>query len=600
MANYPKTECIDAAVTLLKDRCLLADGSLLDPARDDVWTEQNASDLYASFTGQGQVGSFEVQWRSQVADASEPLRLFAAEVLLVHFLFTSSVSGRRKREVVNFSLEGTGLEMPTENVAVRALDEHIGHPGRGFNTRRDLQVGYLINFVQRWKGLPPEQQQELLNDPWKLRDFADDTTRPVREMRHILLHLLCPDEFERIASGSQKRQIQSAFEGLIPEHEHPEDLDEQLYAIRQRLEHHLPNGNTNEGAIDFYHAPLLDVWDTHDAGEGVADLDALLWKKQLILYGPPGTSKTFQAAKLATSLIRREAMRRWGPAQYFKHGDALDRLIEENSFWVQLHPGYSYEEFVRGLRLEDGRTRHHLGTLFEVTNQHRSQRSPEGLSSLPVVLVLDEINRTDMSRLLGEAFSLLERDQRGKPRLLPGIDADEDPVRLVLPEDLYIIGTMNEIDQSVETLDFALRRRFLWSECPFERETLLEIVQSRWPTDVRSRRFFFEDAEYQLEMFADRAEALNQAIRESEELGSQYEVGHTYFADITFFIGNWTQGRKQRPPHGTYLWTRSGNPQPPLEDLWQRSLKPLLEQYLAGSDRRDDEVEDLRETLLGS
>lgn len=598
MARFPHTPLIDEAMERLKQRCLLADGSLLRSDREQVWTQAHAQELYASFTGKAVLGTFEDRWREQLADASEALRLFAGEILLVHFLFASSVSARRKREVISLSFEGSDLSLPDADVAVEALAEHIGHPGIGFNARRDLQVGYLIDFVQRWKVQPLEQRTMLLDDPWRLRDFADDTTRPVREMRHILLHLMCPEEYERIASGSQKRQIRAAFEDLVPAEDRHEDLDEQLYAIRGRLEQDLPDGNTEDGKVDFYHPPLRAVWDTRDGGEGVADLDALLWKKQLILYGPPGTSKTYQAAGLATSLIRREAMRRWGPQQYFEHNQALETIVKDNIFWLQLHSGYGYEEFIRGLRLENGQTRYRLGTLFEVIGRYHQQEPPNGLDRLPVVLVLDEINRADMSRMLGEAFSLLERDQRGKMRLLPGIDSDDKPVTLVIPEDLYIIGTMNEIDQSVESLDFALRRRFLWSECPFERDTLLEIIQARWHNDVKSEKFTFEDAEYQLEQFADQAQCLNRAIAASEELGSQYEVGHTYFADITFFIGHWMQGRKQKPAQGTYLWTKGRNPQPPLTDLWERSLKPLLEQYLAGSDRRDEEVAGLREVLL--
>ncbi len=118
---------------------------------------------------------------------------------------------------------------------------------------------------------------------------------------------------------------------------------------------------------------------------------------------------------------------------------------------------------------------------------------------------------------------------------------------------------MNEIDKSVETLDFALRRRFLWKECPFERETLLLMGQSRWDDDV-PRRFPHEDAADQLEWFADQAEALNQEIAESEELGRQFQIGHTYFADLTFFLGAWLRGLKNRPQHRSYLWDGRGKP----------------------------------------
>jgi len=459
------------------------------------------------------------------------------------------------------------------------------------STRRDLQVSYLIDFALRFKREPLERRKQLLEDPWALRDFADDTVFPIREMRHIVLHLLRPDAFERISSGQHKREIAAAFKELLP-NEPTNDVDEKLLLIRRELEHHLPD------EIDFYMDKLKGVWNSaaDDDSEGVGDLEALRWKKQIVFYGPPGTSKTWQAAELAQTLIRRAALERWGPKTYFANNEAVEQAVKKNIFWLQPHPGYGYEQFIRGLRLEGDVTRYRPGFLPWMVEQLKDQHLGEGLKPLPGVLVLDEINRTNLSEMLGEAFSLLEADQRGTERELPGFDHGQKPDVLVIPEDLYVIGTMNEIDQSVETLDFALRRRFLWRECPFEQDTLLAIIADRWESDVR--RFNFDDAAPQLERFAERAQLLNDAIAESEELGRQFQIGHTYFADIAFFIGAWIQGRKSRPQHGTYLWTTPGKPQPPLVDLWRRSLEPLIEQYLAGSDVRDSELDRFEQIFL--
>ena len=186
-----------------------------------------------------------------------------------------------------------------------ALDEWIEHPGIGFNTRRDLQVAYLIDFARRLKALPRDEAEAVLADPWRLRDFADDTPEAVREMRHIVLHLLHPERFERISSGTHKREIAEAFGGLLDDGA-PEDVDERLLAIRERLEKLLPKGNTTSGAVDFYHPPLHGIWEAEAAAEsdGTGDVEALEWKKQLVLYGPPGTGKTFLAARLAETVIR--------------------------------------------------------------------------------------------------------------------------------------------------------------------------------------------------------------------------------------------------------------------------------------------------------
>jgi 5-methylcytosine-specific restriction protein B len=94
------------------------------------------------------------------------------------------------------------------------------------------------------------------------------------------------------------------------------------------------------------------------------------------------------------------------------------------------------------------------------------------------VLILDEINRTDLSRLIGEMFSLIEDRQALVD--LPGLDEHGNKRTVQLPEDLFFIGTMNLIDQSVEQLDFALRRRFLWLHSGFRAEVIPQVVQQRW------------------------------------------------------------------------------------------------------------------------
>jgi 5-methylcytosine-specific restriction enzyme B len=605
MARYSESDrsLVDQTAEDWAERCLVNDASLLFPDRPSVWTEAAADEIHARFIQGGLTDkrTFMEKWAAQLADATDDVRLFAAELLLVHFLFASSISGDAKRSIIDQTLEGTALSLDRGSLPARALSQAIGHPGIGFNVGRDKQVAYLIDFTRRMKELEPPRRREILDDRGTLREFADATSESVREMRHILLHLLRPEDFERISSGTHKREIAAGFAGLLDDSA-PADLDERLLAIRSRLTALLPAGNTKKGVIDFYHPPLRGVWESGGGGDGdgTGDLEALVWKKQIVLYGPPGTSKSYQARQLAETVVRREALRRWGPKAFFTHQGALEARLQSCVRWIQLHPGYGYEEFIRGLRLDGSTTRYEPGTLPKLIDEMAQQTWPEGLGALPFVLVLDEINRTDLSALFGEAFSLIERDKRGEPGAeLPGLNPGDPADRLVIPEDLYIIGTMNEIDQSVETLDFALRRRFLWRECPFEMDTLLAIVASRWPDDVGSR-WNEESALPQLERFADRAAAVNQAIDDSDELGRAYQVGHTYFADVTFFLGVWLSSRKSAPPNGTFLWTARDRPQPPLTDLWERSLKPLLEQYLAGSDTGTDELARLRHVFLGA
>ncbi|OFV75127.1 McrB family protein [Rhodococcus erythropolis] len=599
-------QVIDETVELWRTKCLIADGSVTQSEETAIWTSGIAADLATRFTENPIVGSdgggtFASKFEVQLKGASPELRLFAAELLLVHFLFTSSVSRRGKVDVIEKTLADSGYTLDVDSVPYLAMSSVIGHPGIGFNTRRDLQLGFLIDFVIRLKKLSVEDRTELLSDPWALEDFVREApSQNQREMMHILLHLLHPDSFERIASGTHKREIADAFSQLL-DGEVPDDwsTDRKLLAIRTALEDDFLVGGNIDGSIDFYHPPLQGVWQsrTGGEGEGTSDIESLEWKKQLILYGPPGTSKTFTARELSKTLILREALRSWGPRKFFDNKDLLDRLVIDHVEWVQLHPGYGYAEFIRGLRLEKEETRYQPGLLPNLIERIASQELPDGLTPLPFVLVLDEINRTDLSAMLGEAFSLLERDKRDFSVTLPGINNGEGPTTLAMPSNLYIIGTMNEIDQSVETLDFALRRRFLWRECPFERDTLLEIVRHRWEEDMPAR-YSIEHAMGQLEIFADRAQEINDAIFHMDELGRAYQIGHTYFADITFFLERWLSTGRSRPQSGTYLWSPAGHVRAPLRDLWDRSLKPLLEQYLSGTDDRESSLSALESTFL--
>ncbi|GAA2031605.1 hypothetical protein GCM10009720_09820 [Yaniella flava] len=261
---------------------------------------------------------------------------------------------------------------------------------------------------------------------------------------------------------------------------------------------------------------------------------------------------------------------------------------------LQLHPGIGYSEFIAGLQLgEDGRTEFKEGILLELVRTMREEDSGE-LAQLPHVLILDEINRTDLSAMLGEAFSAIEADKRGISMTLPATDKDGDNLALVVPDDLYIIGTMNEIDHSVESLDFALRRRFLWFDAAFDPDGLRSIWQYEWER-VRPR-VTYDEAEDQLEHLIENIESLNAEIAATPDLGGAYEIGHAFYNELAFLVDETFQGR--RPVRGTILWTPSGKPRAALTSLWNFSIRPLLEQYLAGSDQQQSLLETFRDTLM--
>ena len=159
-------------------------------------------------------------------------------------------------------------------------------------------------------------------------------------------------------------------------------------------------------------------------------------KKNVILEGAPGVGKTFLARKIAYQLI----------------GEVKDENIE----MVQFHQSYSYEDFVQGIRpSKDGFSRRD-GVFFKFcTKARRSEKKK-------FVFIIDEINRGNISKILGELMMLIEADKRSKKHAIKLTYSDEEDEKFFVPENVYIIGCMNTADRSLAIVDYALRRRFVF------------------------------------------------------------------------------------------------------------------------------------------
>jgi 5-methylcytosine-specific restriction protein B len=228
-----------------------------------------------------------------------------------------------------------------------------------------------------------------------------------------------------------------------------------------------------------------------------------------------------------------------------------------------------------------------------------ANKDSEGQSDaikLPHVLILDEMNRTDLSRMFGECFSLLE--DRNQIIELPGRDKNGAAMTLCIPDNLFVIGTMNLIDQSIEQIDFALRRRFLWLLCSFDGDALVSAAKIKWE-ELKSE-LEWNSIENDFRKLAAAAVALNKEIHSSPMLGAQYEIGHTYFLDVVVFLRNFLGLRPTRKQN--YLWNKKGEALEPVIQVWNLSLRPLLEQYLAGLEAisRNTELDRLSKVLMKS
>jgi len=170
------------------------------------------------------------------------------------------------------------------------------------------------------------------------------------------------------------------------------------------------------------------------------EIESLLWdKKQIIFEGPPGAGKTYVAELFA---------------RYFT-GNPLKGPHDDRLKIVQFHQSYGYEDFVQGIRPETNEKRqleyHVRDGIFKRLCDLAERNRDENF-----VIIVDEINRGNISRILGELLFLLE--YRDKQVALP-YSRPEDP-EFSIPTNVYLLGTMNATDRSLAQIDYALRRRF--------------------------------------------------------------------------------------------------------------------------------------------
>jgi 5-methylcytosine-specific restriction protein B len=440
----------------------------------------------------------------------------------------------------------------------------------------------LEEFIQT----PNKENFQKFDDAWSAQGKSNN---PVLVNR---VAAACTLEVSTTVDSGKFNQVFSWLirEGIIPVYPAEEDQDWYskniflLKIIKDEFSDELRDNKTDE----FYLSQF--VWVLY---ENLSNPFSL--KKQIVKYGAPGTGKTYQARQ-QTSLLFDIWKEEFAPNSDLTHGSQIEL--------VQFHPSFSYEDFMEGLRpILDGNGTAQLtlqngvfkefcrnagkweidvcglgldrdweSITIDELRPHREKLSGDHWQYIfeisdssklvsdavpPFFFIIDEVNRAELSRVFGELMYCLEyRGTKGSVKTQyanlnnegTGMLQTGQGYLFFIPTNIYLIGTMNTIDRSVESFDFALRRRFRWEEVTPDTGLLRYHLNQFCKTWVA---------------LADNLERLNAQIAQEPLLGHDYQIGHAYLMNLKYATSLTVAEVRER--------------------VWDDCIRPLLQEYLRGT-----------------
>lgn len=462
-----------------------------------------------------------------------------------------------------------------------------------------------------------ENQEELYQSLGQDFPYGKDKESLPDGVKNFLLHLCDPKEYAPIAKTADKKKIVKAFIEKVGNKKKVKAIDRGIKSIIEKIfeseesvqkKYYIDNEDNKDNEITFYDNKIEilkalvgngkdfsfyeDViqllWINESVDGKLTRVKGLEYKKAMVLYGPPGTGKTYTAMELAKEMLIRYWIEQYKKAnndnEKEKCVDEIQRTAkikeliatkEENIYYLQLHVNYSYENFIAGQVIEDNKIVTKKGFIYDVIEKANNRKQE------PFVVILDEMNRVDVSRVFGELFTAIEKRGTEVVLTLPDPDKKGERLTLTIPENVYFIGTMNEIDFSLEQIDFALRRRFIWELADYDSDSLLEIIRYRLEKDSNTQY------KSRVGEFIACCDGVNKTIEGDSSLGGKYHIGHAFFAEITEIIKkiesenptenpteNLTEKQKEKQEEQIKKnWDAAKN------ILWQISILPTLDAY---------------------